>query len=127
VGAPNSMAIHGERDLAAVRGVGERIAFLRSILETSTEYSIAANAIDRTIRPLEVGAPRLYGVSEGVQRAAAVVFDLTSDLRCAAVFRAASPPAFLRESRRTRRAIHRHLRSRSQIRTGLTQRDRSRC
>jgi PAS domain S-box-containing protein len=45
----------------AEMGAAERAAFLNSILESSTEYSIVAIDVDGTIRTWNEGARRLYG------------------------------------------------------------------
>ena len=55
--APNE----GARLASLELGVSERAAFLNSILESSTEYSIVAKDLDGTIRAWNEGARRLYG------------------------------------------------------------------
>jgi hypothetical protein len=56
--ARDTTAVDGERSLAEM-GLAERTAFLNSILESSTEYSIVAKDLDGTIRAWNEGARRL--------------------------------------------------------------------
>lgn len=70
----------GERILADM-GLAERTAFLSSILESSTEYSIVAEDLDSTVRAWNEGARSLYGYepAEVVGRASAFILDSPGD------------------------------------------------
>jgi PAS domain S-box-containing protein len=46
-------------------GLAEQAAFLNSILESSTEYSIVAKDLDGTILAWNEGARRIYGYEAG--------------------------------------------------------------
>ncbi len=51
----------GARPVAAEMDVSDQVAFLNSILEISTEYSIVAKDLEGTILAWNEGARRIYG------------------------------------------------------------------
>lgn len=71
----------GERILADM-GLAERTAFLSSILESSTEYSIVAEDLDSTVRAWNEGARSLYGYEPGevIGKASAFILDSLGDV-----------------------------------------------
>ncbi|MHB2019560.1 MAG: PAS domain-containing protein [Candidatus Xenobia bacterium] len=73
----------GGHGLAVEMGIVERAAFLTSILESSTEYSIVAEDLDATIRAWNEGARRLYGYepSDVVGRASAFILHHPDDVK----------------------------------------------
>lgn len=64
-------------------GVNERVAFLETILESSTEYSIVAKDLDGTILAWNEGARRIYGYepSDVIGKANSVILHDPEDIR----------------------------------------------
>ena len=58
--------------------IGDQVAFLRSILEGSTEYSIVAKDLSGTILAWNEGARRIYGYQPQMKSLAKVRFFCTS-------------------------------------------------
>jgi PAS domain S-box-containing protein len=77
------LTAHDERAITAEMDTAERAAFLNSILESSTEYSIVAKDIDGTIRAWNEGARRLYGyeASDVVGKASAFILHIPEDVK----------------------------------------------
>ncbi len=63
-------------------GLPEQAAFLRSVLESSTEYSIVAKGLDATILAWNEGARRVYGydASDVVGKASAFILHAPKDV-----------------------------------------------
>lgn len=63
-------------------GLTDQTAFLRSVLEGSTEYSIVAKALDATILAWNEGARRIYGYDPGdvVGKASALILHDPEDV-----------------------------------------------
>ncbi len=82
MGSVDSTAANGERGTPEM-GLAERAAFLNSILESSTEYSIVAKDLDGTIRAWNAGARRLYGydAADVVGNANAFVLHCPEDVK----------------------------------------------
>ncbi len=72
-----------ERSRLQEMGLAEQAAFLTSILESSTEYSIVAKDLDGLILAWNEGARRIYGYEAGdvVGRASAVILHHPDDVR----------------------------------------------
>jgi len=64
-------------------GLAEQAAFLNSILESSTEYSIVAKDLDGTILAWNEGARRIYGYEAGdiVGKASAFLLHHPEDVK----------------------------------------------
>ncbi len=64
-------------------GVNDRVAFLETILESSTEYSIVAKDLDGTIVAWNEGARRIYGYepSEMIGKANSLILHDPEDVR----------------------------------------------
>src|SRR3970040_1724197 len=78
-------------------GTAEQVAFLHSILESSTEYSIVAKDLDATILAWNEGARRIYGYEGGdvVGKASAFILHAPEDRQ------SGRAQAILDEARRT--------------------------
>src|SRR5579859_371920 len=77
------MEVNGtERIVVAEMGIADRAAFLNSILESSTEYSIIAKDLDGTILAWNDGARRIYGydASDVVGKASAFILHHPDDV-----------------------------------------------
>ncbi len=70
------------RDAIREMGLAEQAAFLRSILESSTEYSIIAKDLDGTIEAWNEGARRVYGYAseEMVGKQSSVILHAPEDV-----------------------------------------------
>jgi PAS domain S-box-containing protein len=79
----DTAVVGGEGSVTVEMSVAERAAFLTSILESSTEYSIVAKDVDGIIRAWNEGARRLYGyeAADVVGKASAFILHRPEDVK----------------------------------------------